>query len=152
MGWDNAKNYYYSALTSTSGENYETYLARTFQALGHVLHLLQDASVPAHVRNDFRSHLEFIGLQSINPISWFGNLFEHYVKNHPGFEAIQSGIPPFVNPQVTDFWDTDGFTDGNPPPSNVPLGLAELTNANYFSDGTIPNNHPSSAHWFAYPC
>lgn len=151
MGWDNAKNDYYIALTSVFSENRETYLAKTFQALGQVLHLLQDVSVPAHVRNDFRSHLEFIGFQSIVPTTWFGNLFEHYVMNHPGFVSIQSDPPSFTNARVTDFWDTDQFTRGDPPPTNVTLGLAELTNANYFSDSTIPNNHPGPEHWFTYP-
>lgn len=154
MGWDNAKYDYYIALTSVFSENHDTYLAKTFQALGQVLHLLQDVSVPAHVRNDFRSHLEFIGITPqtlFKPSSWFGNLFEHYVMNHPGFESIQSGPPSFTNPRVTDFWDTDQFRRGDPPPTNVPLGLAEFTNANYLSDNTIPNNHPGPEHWFIYP-
>jgi len=151
MGWDNAKYDYYIALTSIFSENHETYLAKTFQALGQVLHLLQDVAVPAHVRNDFRSHLEFIGFQSIDPTTWFGNLYEHYVMNHPGFVSIQSDPPSFANPRITDFWDTDQFRKGDPPPTNVPLGLAEVTNANYFSDNTIPNNHPGPKHRFVYP-
>jgi hypothetical protein len=60
MGWGDARDYYYWALTATSGTDRETYFAKTFQALGQVSHLLQDMAVPAHVRNDFTSHLFFI--------------------------------------------------------------------------------------------
>lgn len=101
MGWDDAKNAYYIALTSIFSENHETYLAKTFQALGQVLHLLQDVSVPAHVRNDFRSHLEFLGITPqtlFKPSSWFGNLFEHYVINHPGFVSILYPFSLFPRP------------------------------------------------------
>ncbi len=40
MGWDNARGYFYSALTSTAITDRETNLAKTFQ-VGQVMHLLQ---------------------------------------------------------------------------------------------------------------
>ncbi len=40
MGWDNARSYFYSALTSTTNTDRETNFAKTFQA-GQVMHLLQ---------------------------------------------------------------------------------------------------------------
>ena len=55
--WGKARNNYYQALTAATQIDRETYFAQTFLALGQVLHLIQDMSVPAHVRNDFRSHL-----------------------------------------------------------------------------------------------
>lgn len=55
--WDMARQYYYSALTSQTSTARETAFAQTFQAVGQVMHLLQDMAVPAHTRNDFASHL-----------------------------------------------------------------------------------------------
>ena len=43
-----AKNYYDSALLEVSTVG----LANTFRSLGQLMHLISDASVPAHVRND----------------------------------------------------------------------------------------------------
>ena len=147
MNWDNARSYFYSALTETTPVNRDDYFVKTFRSFGQVLHLLEDMAVPAHVRNDFQSHLEFNGIKGnsvLAPLSWWGNAFEYYVKLNPGFitSAIPS-VPVFSNPQVTDFWDTDGH-------GTVP-GLAEFTNANYFSDETIPGNNPSPLHQYSMP-
>ncbi len=151
-GWDNARNYYYLALTSTTNTNRETYFAKTFQSVGQVLHLIEDGAQPAHVRNDFRSHLAFIGFESINPTRWFGSRFEHYVKNN---SALVTSVTPdqiLSFTRLTDFWDTDQYKGDNPQVtlSNT-IGLSEYTNANYFSDDTIPNNNPTSEHTFPYP-
>lgn len=34
MGWDNARSYFYSALTSNANEDRDTYFAQTFQSVG----------------------------------------------------------------------------------------------------------------------
>ena len=55
--WPDARNYFYNALTA-SGDNAEDIrqqnYADCFRAMGQLMHLIQDASVPAHVRNDGR--------------------------------------------------------------------------------------------------
>ncbi len=115
----------------------------TFEAIGHVVHLLQDVSVPAHVRNDLTSHLAFQGFVSRDPRRWFSNGFEHYLKKNPDIvNQAQYNALDYTNWQVTDFWDTDGTTL---------TGMAEIINANYLSDSTIPNNNPSTEHTFTYP-
>lgn len=55
-GWDRARQYYYSALTGISNSARESDLGESLVTLGHVMHLLEDMGVPAHVRNDFSSH------------------------------------------------------------------------------------------------
>lgn len=123
INWDKAREYYNSALTSTSKADRETYFGKTFEALGHVLHILQDVSVPAHVRNDFTSHLTFTGIESINPIKWLGNPFEHYVKKHSSIVTVADSVSPsFTDVRLTDFWDTDQYTGSNPSTS-LSLGL-----------------------------
>lgn len=47
MGWSDARDYFYKALTATNNNDRETYFAKTFQAIGQVLHMLEDMSVPA---------------------------------------------------------------------------------------------------------
>jgi len=153
--WNNARSYYYLALTSASNNDRETYFAKTFQVLGQVLHLIEDGAQPAHVRNDFISHTYFLKISSINFTKWFGSRFEEYVKTNPGLvTSAQPVSPTFTNPRLTDFWDTDQYTyqyDGSFPLTSKSLGITEFTNANYFSDFTIPNNNPDPLHVFPYP-
>ena len=50
--WDAVRLKYYSGLTAASPSDRQAYLAPTFRGIGHLIHLLQDMSQPAHVRND----------------------------------------------------------------------------------------------------
>lgn len=147
MNWDNAQRYFYSALTETDPLKRDDFFIKTFRAVGQVMHLLQDMAVPAHVRNDFQSHLAFNGIEGNNPVkplSWFGNPFEHYVKMQPGVISNTTPVTPtFASPRLTDFWDTDGNMT-NP-------GLAEFANGNFFSDETINENGTTPEHTYPYP-
>jgi hypothetical protein len=151
INWDSARDSYYSALTATSNKDREAFYAKTFSALGHVMHLLEDISVPAHVRNDFKSHLTFNGISSLNPTKWFIQPYEYYVKNNPTLvTTAQPDFPSFINTRLTDFWDADQY-DGSNPSAGTAIGLAEYTNANYLSDSTIQNNNPTPEHDYPYP-
>lgn len=151
MGWDNARNYYYSALTSSVNTVRENYFVKTFQAVGQALHLLEDMAVPAHVRNDFwNSHVLTGGS---NPYELFVSLPENagLISNLTGTQ-IESVTPVFTASRLTDFWDA---TDGSaivPPQIHDPTiqgtaGLAEYTNANFVSEGTLFSNSTE----FTYP-
>ncbi|TAK10127.1 hypothetical protein EPO44_00405 [bacterium] len=50
--WQDARRHYLNALTHPNKLDRDTAFANTFEALGRLTHLPQDASVPAHVRND----------------------------------------------------------------------------------------------------
>ena len=54
--WPDARQYFYYALTPESDYQRNYNSANTFRALGQLMHLVQDASVPAHVRNDFHAY------------------------------------------------------------------------------------------------
>jgi hypothetical protein len=146
MGWDNARNYLYSALTLTKGTDRESNFAKTFQAVGQVLHLLQDMGVPAHVRNDFLNSHIYTNLS---------NPYEAYVKQNTSLienlakTDVEGYIPAFTDNRLTSFWDTDQtpavFTD---PTLQNKSGLAEYTNANFVSEGTLITNSSNS---FPYP-
>jgi len=49
---------YITRQTNMNKEDRDQYFAWMLQALGHTLHLIQDASVPAHTRNDFHGLFE----------------------------------------------------------------------------------------------
>jgi len=72
--WPSAREYLYQALTATDEDSRNSNFANCFRSIGQVMHLLQDMSVPAHVRDD--SHA-------------IGNIYEIWVNNelknmHPG--------------------------------------------------------------------
>ncbi len=137
MGWNNARDYYYSALTSMQAGIREDFFTKTFQAVGQVMHMLQDMAVPAHVRNDFwNSHV------------WTRNSYETYVKQPSQTSMISnltrakiSSVTPRIT-RLTDFWDTTDYASSIPPQITNPslqssAGLAEYTNANFVSEGTL---------------
>jgi hypothetical protein len=146
MGWDSARGYYYDALVATDPVIREAKFINTFRAMGQTLHLLQDMAVPAHTRNDMESHL----FNTANPLEWFtkwfSNPFEKYVADNYVAISNTSGKPTLTaQVMLTDFWDTVHRT-------GAPFeGLAEYSNANFFSDSTIPTNGPSTAHLFPNP-
>ena len=147
MGWDHARTYFYQALTYQDSSTREERFVKTFKSVGMVMHLLQDMAVPAHTRNDMSSHL----FNSYNPQNWFGNLFEKYVIDHDSAINDIPKKPTFSAPlRHTDFWDKDVYTGANPT-SGTDQGLAEYSNANFFSQFTIPTNGPSVEHQFPNP-
>jgi hypothetical protein len=50
--WTKARGLYYEGLTARDKNIRGQKLADTFRALGQIMHLVADSSVPAHVRND----------------------------------------------------------------------------------------------------
>lgn len=75
MDWDAARGAYLAALTLRELAAREAALAETFQAIGQVMHLVQDLGVPAHVRNDFLSHLEYCSPKLAAFNRWCENTF-----------------------------------------------------------------------------
>lgn len=143
--WHDARKYFYQALTATSKTERESQFANVFRALGQLSHLIQDASVPAHVRNDI--HIGF------HYEKWLENIrqknpgtFNSYISSPISFDpSILSGIPDYWAPiPIARIFDTDKY-DGNNPNVTVPypigifdpVGITEYTNANFFSENTI---------------
>lgn len=146
--WDSAREYYFSYLTGKdfSGEEIapdkdarNTYMAKGFIALGHVLHLLQDMAVPAHVRNDFsQGHTDIFPDSQSTPWRWFGNWFENYVKKNNSATWFNESAGGVLNDiSLTNFWDTEEYDGSVPITDENMLGLAEYTNLNFVSAYTI---------------
>ena len=148
--WDASRRAYWDALTLALPPDREAALARTFETLGHVMHVVQDLAVPAHVRNDFRAHLTNLrpSLHRLTEES-----VERYVRTHPSIVDNAAATPvDIVGRRVTRFWDTDQYTGANPSPDTA-QGLAEYTNANFVSLDTVLTEDLGSRdpYFFPYP-
>ena len=67
--WSAAREHYYQALIT----QYESEFAQTFLTLGHLMHLVADMAVPAHVRSDAHPGLP-------GPPSWKSDLYEKWAR------------------------------------------------------------------------
>ena len=154
--WQDTRRRYLDALTGTdragrlnslpSGR--EQTLAEVFLGLGHLVHLIQDATVPAHVRND--AHPDFLPFQEDGYEKWVERV-RTQARRRAEFDALLA-LPP-VRPPASIFTETKN------PDAPVPiarlidtdrferlsfglltdtdLGVAEYTNGNFLSRDTI---------------
>ncbi len=143
--WQDARRHHLAALTAGSPGEREQAFADTFLALGHLSHLVQDASVPAHVRND--PHLVRDGYEA-----WVEAV---RTSADPGRRAVFDALlasPPVVPPRsifvatddarapvpVARLLDRDVLAGPDPAPlTGTVLGIAEYTQGNFLSDDTI---------------
>lgn len=151
FSWLDARRFYYQALTSPTKAEREQTFTQTFRALGQVMHLVQDAAVPAHVRND--PHLVREGFEAWvsrreNQSVVQGLLASPYVRPDSALYTLGVPIPdPIATVPIARLWDSDQYNDGNPDITTLSqtIGLAEYTNANFFSDDTVFNKFPFPA-------
>lgn len=171
--WHEARKYYYTALTGrdTGGnvvapkkENRDPYFAKTFRALGQLMHLVHDASVPEHVRNDI--HIlpayeamveEFRTNRMKYPLLWDSFLASPVAFDKSILDIISTH--PSASVPISRIIDTDLYNGNNPDltrtnsSSGQPVGIAEYTNANFFSPDTMFTDgfDPEDRHYFPYP-
>ena len=141
--WKDARDTYFQALTATSDSERKRLYAETFKSLGHLIHLVQDAAVPSHTRND--THLNYKGIG--NPDSFHG-----WSESGLALSMIaRANPPPFntsllnqssANPnapvpiaRIIDSTDGDIGTLGLTP--GISMGISEYSSANFFSDETV---------------
>ncbi len=142
--WKDARESYRRAVTAAEEATRELAFADVFRSLGQLVHLVQDAAVPAHVRND--AHLDK---------DWFHDSdgYERWVdQNLSGADVGQAlgspvyparsiftptGYPGALSP-VARLIDADTYTGKNPSILTTDqVGMAEYTNGNFFSKDTI---------------
>ena len=147
--WNHIRGFYFRALTSTTDAERQVYFAQTFRGLGQQIHLIQDAAVPAHVRNDAHPldamqhyHTEFVSQYFESWAKDNSNKINSFATNTVIFPTVSfevfhndSTLGKDLTP-ITQLIDTDQYTGMNPSAS-FSIGLAEYTNANFFSDDTI---------------
>jgi len=145
--WKDVRSYFYEALTASSPDEQAKNYVKTFEGLGRLMHLIQDSSVPSHTRDDghlfrnFESYVKEIGDDG-QPNSqekyngWLSD-YSRYIYD----ESVLDLFPILDNPDILPIArivDTDRYVGSNPDVTiNQPTGLAEYSNANFFSRDTI---------------
>jgi len=142
-----ARNYLYDALTGPTELERRKSFGLMFQTIGQVIHHLQDMAQPQHVRND--AHCDSTICQMFDPRLYSPSQYERYTDLDTAADPIRVNLPflasgsspvypgsnaataPFKKPR--DFWRTTA------PGSAIDTGkgIAEYTNRNFFSAGTI---------------
>jgi hypothetical protein len=134
-----------AATAATPAQRHEA-LARALLAAGALLHVLQDMAVPAHVHDDLRTSYGQPGAplvqtpdgmaanRPVDPASHRhgprGSRFEQLVRDRGLVHAAaweDTELAPVVRPSVEAFFHA---SDG--------LGLADLTAAQLYSEGSVP--------------
>jgi hypothetical protein len=133
--WNDAREYYFKALTSPTKAERDENWGKTFRALGQVMHLLQDSANPSHVRDDLHPFND--GLHDYMERRSVGSYIGSGIISPDPSMLEQSGATrsePFSN-----LFDRNAYSGSNPQATlGTDIGIAEYTNANFFSDDTIP--------------
>lgn len=161
FSWVSARQSFFTALTAPSKDERDSAFADTFRALGQVMHLLQDASVPAHSRND--NHLLSTGcffpeyecfveeFQEENPSAFASLVGSPFT---PASSLLQFPPNPLAPIPIARLVDSDQYTGIDPGVTIGPeIGLSEYTDANFFSDDTLFTEFftPDDPHHFPFP-
>jgi len=156
--WQDVRSTYFEALTRSIAADRETSLARAFEGLGHQTHLVQDAASPAHTRNDphalynYESLVDQVRRQDQNAFaSWLGGSPDAPGVPDAGWRTLDSN--PLAPVATARLIDADRYLGGNPAvTAGALIGLAEYTNANFFSEDRIfTENEVDPLKRFPYP-
>ena len=162
--WTDARQFYLKALTGPDARTREAAAADLFRALGQIMHLVVDASVPEHTRDDPHpfgdiSRRLLNRHQAGNYEYWVSNQHEEqqeaafiarYFSNPIGFDSsiLQIPSPPgehVATVPIARLIDADRHTADAPDPNvtlSPAIGLAEFANANFFSEDTLHGSFP----------
>lgn len=153
--WQDGREYFYTALISDIGATREENLTKSFRALGQVMHLVADMSVPEHTRDN--SHITIYTIEKWAEEAFNKQTNKPFFKNYSSRlnRALNNPVPPdpsllkqvgkFVSSKgisapipIANLYDFGLYTGSNPGITTTgPIGLAEYTNANFFSRNTI---------------
>jgi hypothetical protein len=141
--WTNVRQRYFDALTKLQPSERDSELAKTFEGLGRQMHLIQDAASPAHVRNDphllynYESLIDAIQIEDRSTFEgWLAASPDVPGAPDPGWTSLDPN--PLAPIAIARLIDSDRYSGGNPAVTMAGLiGLAEYTNANFFSEDRI---------------
>ncbi len=177
--WGTIRNNYYTALTETNKEIKAIAFSSVFKGLGHQIHLIEDMSVPDHVRNDSHflngtpfnifkrardSYRAYEGWEANNRPYIEENIFKQTgnIRNLDDFRPkmnLQKKTNTFLGLpliSISELIDTDTYL-GNNPSKSLYQGLAEYTNGNFLSEDTVFTSeedfgqYHEEGHRFPYP-
>ncbi|OPY88455.1 MAG: hypothetical protein A4E73_03365 [Syntrophaceae bacterium PtaU1.Bin231] len=152
--WHDAREYYYRALTDANPAARLLWFEKTFRALGQIMHLVEDAAVPEHVRNDlWHGPKSLLGMRDTFeqwtdehlaafadlPIPTFSDRDLQQIFGEPGDPHAPVPISRLVDMNLVRRGDRPGLT------GTTIAGIAEYANTNFLSRDTIFQvyEHPS---------
>lgn len=150
--WQDVRDYFYQALIAHDGTTREEYFAETFQGLGQLMHLVEDASVPLHTRDDahvifnYEKWIEAFRTDKNHPENLI--TFNGWLSNDTRYGYDKSVLDLASNPlapiPIARIIDTDKYTGSNPDVTiHESIGIAEYSNANFFTKDTKFGDFPS---------
>jgi hypothetical protein len=151
--WGRARNECVVGLSGEQPLDRDVALARTFRALGQLVHLVQDVASPAHTRND--PHVTYTYEKAIDTMHrgpdgearlFLEGLLARSMAPDPRWSLLPPN--PLAPVPIARLVDADRYVGDNPSitradpgeggsPTPAPIGLAEYTNANFFSEDRI---------------
>lgn len=147
FSWFDARSNYHLALTSKDLGVREDRFGKVFRGLGQLMHLVQDMSVPEHVRDD--GHYSYAYEEWLVDKRNAGIVAAALSNPIYPDAALLNKLSPFSSAAVpiANLFDSNTYTGENPAitlttygdPMVIPpqkIGLSEYTNANYFSPDT----------------
>lgn len=159
QSWGKVRDHYYNSLVTIDDSQRQEAEALMYIGLGHQMHLVQDASQPDHVRNDTHvldglGFLYFETWASENDRFIRSQIADVLPAQNPQVDL--NTVPPVFNGKVpiTQLMDTRNYVSSKSPSTSLSQGLAEYTNANFFSDDTIFANERfalGDTHYFPNP-
>lgn len=133
--WHDARHSYYQALTSRIREERDQAWAEMFENLGHVIHLVQDLATPAHTRND--PHIVGDGFHTWAEKDSNLAIISGMVSRSFDPSILNLDSNPLAPVPIARILDTERYRLTGVPEAGVNIGIAEYSNANFFSDDTI---------------
>jgi hypothetical protein len=160
--WQDARRSYLRALTEPAPGDRAAAFADTFRVLGQQMHLVADASVPEHVRNDphiLESMLRAVGLTGYGSYEYWVSdqhrdpdaertFVETYLSNPFPVDAALLSQPtnhaqaPAAIARLIDGDTYRGLETGPNVTRSPAIGIAEFANANFFSEDTAGGQYP----------
>jgi hypothetical protein len=156
--WQDVRNAYFDALTRPARSDREARLTRAFEGLGRQTHMVQDAASPAHTRNDPHALYNYESLvddvrekDETTFNAWLADSPDTPGVPDPGWQLLDSN--PLAPVATARLIDTDRYLGGSPTVTmGALIGLAEYTNANFFSEDRIfTENDVDPQKRFPYP-
>jgi hypothetical protein len=149
--WQNARNYEIAGLTASSPADRSAALSNMFRAVGQVMHLLEDASQPQHVRNE--QHL--VHTLSESAIEDYG--MKHRFELNYAHSVLDWKGAGFT--KLEDFWDRHAYQgtasklDAETNAGTNTLGMAEWCNGNFLGGHHLYAEYyqPGSIEYYPFP-
>lgn len=151
--WPAVREDYHRALTAGTEAARRTALARTFRGLGQLVHLVQDLASPAHTRDDPHvgyNYEKFVADEQRGTSGAYARWVSAAPPTPPDGAWATLAPDPLAPLPLARLFDTDRYTGHAAALTIEPLiGLAEYTNANFFSeDRRFPPGPPAPGYPF----